>query len=67
MRFVGVILALAAFVAGAGFVSVGVAQAHGGSGGGAVEVSQSACAVFNPIAQESEGSCTNLVNVGDRQ
>jgi hypothetical protein len=61
-------LALAAFVAGAGFVSVGVAQAHGGSGGGAaVEVSQSACAVFNPIAQEREGSCTDLVNVGDRQ
>lgn len=38
MRFVVLMLAVAMLGAGIGFVSVGTVQAHGGDGGGQVEI-----------------------------
>ena len=71
MRFVIIIVPVAMFGAGAGLVSVGTAQAHGGNGGGAVETLQrhSVCAVGLAAAQASGGAdaCSDLLDGGERQ
>jgi hypothetical protein len=51
MRFVALALAIATLGAGVGFVSVAPAQAHGGDGGGPVEI------------MGGYPSCTVVVNV----
>ncbi len=70
MRFVGLVLAVAVFGAGVGFVSVGTAQAHGGDGGGAVEVMEgyASCPVVVAVqATVFETSCTNLTGGGGKE
>jgi hypothetical protein len=66
MRFVTIIVAVAMFGAGAGLVSVGTAQAHGGGGGVEALQSHPMCAVANST-QAGGNSCTDLLDVGDRQ
>lgn len=66
MRFVALVLAVA-MIGGVGLVSVGTAQAHGGDGGGAVEVLQTyaTCPVANAVQADARGmSCTDLLEGG---
>ncbi len=70
MRFVALVLAVAVVGTGVGLVSVGTAQAHGGDGGGAVELLQSyaTCQVTQVVqAGVREVACTDLLDGGGRQ
>jgi len=69
MRFVALMLAVAMLGAGVGLVSVGTVQAHGGDGGGQVEITSGypACAVV-PTVQASAlpytTSCQDVLDGG---
>ena len=65
MRFVALALAIAA-LGGVGFVFVGSAQAHGGAGGGSLDVVQQTC--FTNPAQASTFSdvCADLQENGQK-
>jgi hypothetical protein len=69
MRFVALVLAAVVLGAGVGIVSVGTAQAHGGDGGGAIEVLESyaTCPVANTVqASVFAIGCTNTLDGGAR-
>jgi len=71
MRFVSVMLAVAILGAGVGLVSVAPVQAHGGDGGGPIEVMQgfANCPVVVNVenaATPSTTSCHDLIESGDR-
>ena len=71
MRFVALMLAVAILGAGVGLVPVAPVQAHGGDGGGAVEVMQgfSSCPVTVNVANAAipaTTSCHDLLESGDR-
>jgi hypothetical protein len=66
MRFVALMLAVAICGAGVGLVSVAPVQAHGGDGGGQVEVTPgfASCPVIVNVANAATPattSCTDLV------
>ena len=71
MRFVALMLVVATLGAGIGLVSVGPVQAHGGDGGGQIEVSlgYASCTVVVTVASStvpSTTSCQDLQEGGGR-
>ena len=62
MRFVALVLAAGLLVAGLGIVSVGPAEAHGGAGGGTIEITlvQACQAPQASLASASETACRDL-------
>ena len=63
MRFVALVLAVA-MIGGLGLVTVGTAQAHGGDGGGAIDLLQSyaSCPVVNSVQAAALGNtCTEML------
>lgn len=71
MRFVALMLAVATLGAGIGLVSVAPVQAHGGDGGGEIQVSPgySSCTVVVTVANSSipaTTSCQDLQEGGGR-
>ena len=71
MRFVALMLAVATLGAGIGLVSVAPVQAHGGDGGGEIQVSPgyASCTVFVTVASStlpSTTSCQDLQEGGGR-
>jgi hypothetical protein len=66
MRFVALVLAAGLFVGGLGIISVGTAQAHGGAGGGPMDVVQQTC-ITNPTqATASSDACAELLETGQK-
>jgi hypothetical protein len=68
MRFVALVVAVAMLGAGVGLVSVGTAQAHGGDGGGAVELMAATNSCPTPVANAVIGvlNCTEMLDGGTR-
>jgi len=68
MRFVALVLAVVTLGAGVGLVSVGTAQAHGGDGGGAVELMAATNSCPQPVANVVIGvlGCTEMLDGGSR-
>lgn len=71
MRFVALMLAVAALGAGIALVSVAPVQAHGGAGGGEIQLSPgyascSVCVTVVDSAISSTTSCQDLEDGGSR-
>jgi hypothetical protein len=71
MRFVALMLAMAILGAGLGLVSVAPVQAHGGDGGGAIQVMPGFASCPVVVAELNEAipsttSCTDLLEGGGR-
>ncbi len=68
MRFVALVLSVGLLLGGLGIVSVGTTQAHGGDGGGTVEITlvQSCQSPQAALASAAETVCRDMFGAGSQ-